>query len=224
MKKFIILLAVTIASVIAQPVYANDAPGGSAPASSAGPTQLAAARGSDIGTWILISLLVLGAIGIIAYTLKRKLLKQDKQREERSANNARELARISSTLLAALIALLTFLLVIGVQNSIKGFTTELYTAIILLGIGLILYALCNVAREAAARGGTGAVKILSVTRGLQQLLFVGSIVAVVWFVVSYAQLVLKPPTPQPQPESSQSQQPSTSSQPATEPQQQPAGP
>lgn len=113
------------------------------------------------------------------------------QGEERSASYFRDLARISSTLLAALIALMTFLLIVGVQSRVTGFTTELYTAIILLGASLVLFAVANIVK------GIGAVVPLKVIRGLQQLVFIAGVVATVWFVISYAQLVVNPPTTQP---------------------------
>lgn len=193
MKKLITLgSALAFTLIVSQPVLANDAPGG-----PAAPTTPAVTSGSDIGSWIFLALLALGTLGIIVFALRQQVSKLDKQREEQSVAYYRELARISSTLLAALIALMTFLLVVGVQNSIKGFTTELYTAIVLLGIVLVLYTVGNVVREAAAKGRVKALKSLSIVRGLQQLLFVGSIIAVVWFAISYGQLALNPPSAQP---------------------------
>lgn len=113
--------------------------------------------------------------------------------EERASAHSRELARISSTLLAALIALLTFLLIVGVQTRVQNFTGGLYTAIVLLGVGLVLFVLGHAAREfnlgIVAKG----------IRLLQQLVFIGSIVAVVSFVISYGKLVIKPPETQSQP-------------------------
>lgn len=100
------------------------------------------------------------------------------------------LARISATLLAGLAALLTFLLIVGIQERVSGFTTELYAAVVLLGISLILYV-----------AGNGPRPFPSAVRGLRilhQLAFVASVVAVVWFVISYAQLVLDSKPAQPQ--------------------------
>lgn len=192
MKKFIMVLISIITLAVSRPVLASDAPTG-----GASPAQVPAATGgSDIGTWVLIALLGLGSLGIIVLAFRQKKSIGDKQHDERSAAYSRELARISSTLLAALVALVTFLLVVGVQNSVRGYTTELYTAIILLGISLVIYAAVNIVRETAIKGGAKVTKFLIIMRGLQQLVFVGSIIAVVWFVVSYAQLVIKPPAAQ----------------------------
>lgn len=115
---------------------------------------------------------------------------RDSRPEVRAITTARDLARISSTLLASLIALMTFLLIVGVQTRVQGFTTELYVAVVLLGVGLVLFAGTTV-----APAGT----IQRVLQKLQQLVFVASVIAVVWFVISYGQLVIKPPeTQQPQ--------------------------
>lgn len=103
---------------------------------------------------------------------------------------ARDFARISSTLLSALIALMTFLLIVGLQSQLQGFTTELYVAIILLGISLVLFAAAHIVRS--------NLRPLKLIRLLQPLVFVASVVAVVWFVISYAQLVVKPPQTQQQ--------------------------
>lgn len=115
--------------------------------------------------------------------------------------HSRDLARISSILLASLIALMTFLLIVGVQSRVEGFTTELYIAIVLLGLSLILFALGHIV------AGINAGTPHKVIRGLQQLVFIGSIVSVVWFVISYAQLVVKPPTAQPQGAGTEQSQP-----------------
>ena len=215
MKKLIRLLTVGIALLAAQPTLANHEP--TSAISDAAP----AASGSHLGTWVLIGLLVVGAVGILMYTLKKSVSVGDKQREERFINYSRELARISATLLAALIALMTFLLIVGVQSRIQGFTIELYTALILLGIGMVLYAVGSALRELALKGGKMAIKLFSAVRMLQQLVFVGSVVAVIWFVISYAQLIVKPlATPEPPSQTSQpaEQKPSTQGQPAAEPQ------
>lgn len=209
MRKFIVTSLSALALLTAQSAIASDAPGGAGPTAAAPPVS----SGSDLGSWILIGLLVLGSIAIVSTALRKNVPGGDRQREERLAVNSSDLARISATLLASLVALVTFLLVVGIQSRINGFTTELYTALILLGAGMILYVACNVLRELALRGGDLASKLSSATRMLQQLVFAGSIVAVVWFVISYTQMIVKPPAP---PEPQQSGQPSTQQQPSGE--------
>lgn len=148
------------------------------------------------------------------------------QQEDRGVQYFDNLARITSTLLAAILALLTFLLVVGVQNSIKGFSVQMYAAIATLGAGLILYAVGYMIREfyyaMLARSSDQetakqkktkilVAKLLRGTRILQQLVFIASMGAVVWFAIIYAQLFLNPkPVAGPQPTSSQQGAPSPS--------------
>lgn len=221
MKILITSFIAVLTLILSQPVLASDVPAGGPQGQQAAQV---ATGSSDVVTWVLLAFLAAGALVIIALVLRNKNTKLDKQREERLTSNAKEIARISSTLLVALIALVTFLLVVGVQNSIQGFTTELYTALILLGTGLVIYAVANVIREAAIMGGAIAFKGLNILRSLQQLVFIGSILAVVWFVISYAQLFIKPPTPPPAPTQQQTQ--STEPQPGQQapPQPSPAQP
>ena len=144
------------------------------------------------------------------------------EQENRETPYFENLARITSTLLAAILALLTFLLVVGAQNSIKGFSGSLYTAIAILGASLILYALGYIVREfyhTTLNESEGnektakqqkkkalAAKLLKDTRILQQLVFIASIGAVIWFAITYAQLFLNPKPVQQQSPSPSSQQ------------------
>lgn len=118
------------------------------------------------------------------------------------------LARISASLLAALIALLTFLLVVGAQNQVKGFSGLLYAAMGILGASLVLYALGYSVGEfhrailKRTSGNKESAKMQKMERllakssiimgGLQQIVFIASIGAVVWFAISYTQLILNP--------------------------------
>ena len=147
------------------------------------------------------------------------------KQEDRGVAYYENLARITATLLAAILALLTFLLVVGVQNSIKGFSGPLYTALIVLGASLVLYVVGYIVREFyyATRAKFGdseettkqlrkkalAAKLLKGTHILQQLVFIASIGAVVWFAISYAELFLNPKPVQP-PVSSQQGAPAPS--------------
>ncbi len=160
-----------------------------------------------------------------AYTANQE--QQQLQQENRATPYFENVARITSTLLAALLVLLTFLLVVGAQNSVKGFSGPLYVAISLLGASLVLYALAHtvheyylatLAKSSDSKEATGkqkrkmlVAKLLKSTRILQQLIFTASIGAVVWFGITYAQLFLNPkPVAQPQPTSSQQGAPAPS--------------
>ncbi len=156
---------------------------------------------------------------------------QQIQQEDRATPYFENVARITSTLLAALLVLLTFLLVVGAQNSVKGFSGSLYTAIAVLGASLVLYALGYTLREfyltmlarssdsqeaiKQQKGKLLAARLLKGIRILQQLVFMASIGAVVWFAITYAQLFLNPtPAAQPQPTSSQQSAPGGSPSPS----------
>lgn len=160
-----------------------------------------------------------------AYTANQE--QQQIQQEDRATPYFENVARITSTLLAALLVLLTFLLVVGAQNSVKGFSGPLYVAIGILGASLVLYALgymvheyylAAIAKSSNSKEATKqqrkkilVAKLLKVTRIIQQIVFITSIGAVVWFAIVYAQLFLNPkPVAQPQPTSSQQSAPSPS--------------
>lgn len=163
----------------------------------------------------------------------RNIQEPDVQQIDRATSYYENQARITSTLLAALLALLTFLLVVGLQESIKDFSGPLYVAIVTLGASLVLYALGYIAREyqfvTLKKAGNNkasdkqknrtvlAYRLLTGMRVLQQLVFIASIGAVVWFAISYAKLFLNPEPVQQQtaPTSSQQQGAPTSN--ASEP-------
>jgi cytochrome bd-type quinol oxidase subunit 2 len=131
---------------------------------------------------------------------------------KREAAYFNNLARISATILAAFFALLTFLLVLGVQNNVKGFSGQLYAAIIALASSLVLYAVSHMADSyshyADKADSAGMTKALQILRLLQQLLFIAGIGMSIWFVVKYTQMVLNP-TPAAQPTASQQSAPSS---------------
>ena len=135
------------------------------------------------------------------------------------------LARISAMLFAGLLALLTFLLVVGVQNQIKGFSGPLYATFGILGASLILYAISHMTKDAhsylSKKSGEkkqALARILQkstiAARALQQLVFIASIAVAVWFVVTYSQLILDPKPAQQPLTSQQSAPPSGGSAPA----------
>lgn len=149
--------------------------------------------------------------------MKNNRSKQPVQ-DDRGESYFDNLARITSTLVAALLALLTFFLVVGAQNSVKGFSSALYTAVALLGSGLVLYAVGHATRECYYNTKKDklrliASKLLRSIRILQQLVFIASMGAVVWFAISYAQLFLNPKPVQP-PAASQQNPPSNPAEPA----------
>ena len=108
-----------------------------------------------------------------------------------------ELVRLSTWLLTGVLALMTFLLTVGYQKPHHGFSYSLYAAIIALALNLFFYVVGTLAHdnylstsakadankdkdkaEAVLARKKSAGTLLKLTRGLQQLLFVVSIVAV----------------------------------------------
>lgn len=133
-----------------------------------------------------------------------------------------EIVRVSAILLSAILAMMTFMLIVGVQNPDKNIKTLMYGTFISLGVSLIVGVAGNVLSERAAThmvgpGRTKAkglksrsermAKLLPVFRLLQQAVFVISIVFVVLLALAVVQFLYKPvPSP------SSSQQPGASSQ------------
>ena len=133
-----------------------------------------------------------------------------------------ELARMSAMLLAALFALMAFLLVVGVQNPKNNVETLLYVVTGSLGFNLVLFVAGNLLAERSQRllelsrekGAKETLKpqagkfsnLLGKFRIFQQLAFVLSIVAVVWLAVALTQFFFKPAPPAPQPSGASSQQ------------------
>lgn len=148
---------------------------------------------------------------------------------DRATSYYDNLARITALLLAALIALLTFLLVVGAQNQVKGFSGLLYVTMSILGTSLVLYVVgyaVDGAHRTTLKRITGnkenskarkmehlLAKSSMILSGLQQIVFVTSIAAVVWFAISYTQLILNPKPVQQSPTSQQSQPGSSSAAP-----------
>jgi len=222
-KKILLLMIFVLSAMLVAPVSAEDMPGGNAPSSPSAQAQSAAQSGSDYATWSLVGLVAIGLIGtavFYAIQYRKSKAKLVKLEEERTSSLAGETARMATILLSSLVALITFLLVVGVQNTINGFKTELYAAVILLGLCLIIYAVGATVRETALRGRPKAIYALKMLREMQQLVFVGSVIALIWFVLSYVQLVIPPPAA---PQSSVESQPQTNQQ-SPSPQQPPSQP
>ena len=133
-----------------------------------------------------------------------------------------DLARMSAMLLAALFALMAFLLVVGVQNPKNSIETLLYVVMGSLGLNLVLFVAGNLLAERSQRlfelsrekGAKETLKpkvskfsnLFSKFRVVQQLVFVVSIVAVVWLAVALTHFLFKPAPPAPQPSGASSQQ------------------
>ena len=212
--KTIRLMPAIITLLFTNPVLASD------PVSS---PQSEPVSGSHVITWVLIGLLILAALIIIFNAVRKDVSISDKLREERLSNHGSESAKIAAILLASLIALMTFLLTVGVQSRVEGFTFELYTALVLLGTVLVLYSVVSTVREFALKGTSLWVRAFTGLRQLQQLIFIGSVFAVAWFAISYSQLVTAPPpTPEPQTNQPSAEQPQDPAQPP--PETQPAPP
>jgi hypothetical protein len=126
-----------------------------------------------------------------------------------------ELIRINSWLFVGLLALMTFLLSVGLQRPKVNFSSFLYAAIITLGLNFILYVLGQLAHERYASRSLlvedpklkgddvkkanakrdQAFMMLRVTRVVQQVVFVVGIVAIVGLAIVAAQLFFAISTP-----------------------------
>lgn len=121
-----------------------------------------------------------------------------------------ELNRVIAILFAGILALMTFLLTVGVQRPHQGFSWALYSAIIVLSLNLIAFMAGHmfhgeyVAAAVAADGGAevkdddedgkkaldakrvAALKRLKMVRLVQQALFIVGVACVAWFAISAA--------------------------------------
>ncbi len=114
-----------------------------------------------------------------------------------SASYYSELVRLSTWLLAGVLALMTFLLTVGYQKPHHDFSYALYASIVTLGLNLLFYVVGNLAHDnylsrvakaaankdkdkdkAVEASKNNAAVLLKVTRVLQQLVFVIAVVAV----------------------------------------------
>ena len=103
-----------------------------------------------------------------------------------------ELARMTTGLFIGVMALMTFLLTVGLQHPQKPFEPVFYTTVSVLAASLIFFVIGNMAQQMlmkqkmseAAEGKIKQAKMmLKTVRILQQLLFVASVVAVLVFVM-----------------------------------------
>lgn len=106
-------------------------------------------------------------------------------------NSDAELARISSFILAGLFALMSFIMVVGVQTLPNNIQELMFASLGLLGANIVVFAVRNLV------GGTGdgkkkGARALQNVRIGQHLLFVVSICVVVWLGIAVEQFFYKP--------------------------------
>lgn len=136
-----------------------------------------------------------------------------------------DLAKITAGLLIAILALMTFLMLAGLQRPAANFELQLYLSIVTLGLSLSLYVLGNILNEQMltttettdkSRRENAFMK-LRAARFIQQLVFVLSVVFVVWFAVMVARIFFAPSAvPQSLPQSTEQPAEQPSSQPNPE--------
>lgn len=133
-------------------------------------------------------------------------------------HNDTELARISSFILAALFALMSFLLVVGVQSLPNNIQKLMYGSVGLLSLNIVLFAIANLVTgitDGQAKAKSNKSVFLKNMRIAQHLLFIVSIGVVAWLGVTVSQFFFKPVPSQAPPQSSSQQQP-VEEQPPTE--------
>jgi hypothetical protein len=99
-----------------------------------------------------------------------------------------DLARMSTGLLVGVLALMTFLLTVGLQKPVKPFEPVFYATVTLLGLNLVLYAVSNGLQTKVP------AKTLRVIRLLQQLVFVLGVIAVVTLMIVSSRIFFNVPT------------------------------
>lgn len=110
-----------------------------------------------------------------------------------------ELARMSTFLLVGVMALMTFLLTVGLQHPQKPFAPIFYTTVSLLVVNLILFVITEMIAhsiwnldEMHEKFGA-AQKMLNRLRMLQQFIFVLSILSVLALIIISAHIFFAPP-------------------------------
>ena len=109
-----------------------------------------------------------------------------------------ELARMTTGLLIGVMALMTFLLTVGLQHPQKPFAAIFYTCVSLLVVSLLVFVMAQSASQMALTAETDAkVKSAQVwakrMRMLQQALFILSILAVLALILISAHIFFAPP-------------------------------
>lgn len=99
-----------------------------------------------------------------------------------------EMARIVTALFVGVLALMTFMLTIGVQRPHGQFQMALYTTVVLLPLNLLVYVFGQLFdMQVKEAGSESAAKRLRLVRYAQQLLFVLALLAVAWLTFTVAQ-------------------------------------
>lgn len=133
-----------------------------------------------------------------------------------------EIARMSALLLSSILAMLVFMLIVGVQNPATNIKPLLSAALISLGASLIICVFGNIFAERTAantispkKSGVKDLKSrsdkmskrLGIFRLFQQGVFIVSIVSTVLLALAVTQFLYKPvPSPSPSPPSGASSQ------------------
>ncbi|HEY2004564.1 MAG TPA: hypothetical protein VGH44_05635 [Candidatus Saccharimonadia bacterium] len=102
-----------------------------------------------------------------------------------------EMTRVVTMLFVGVMALMTFLLTVGLQRPHGMFKEALYTALALLPLNLIAFVFGNLLSDNAKR--------LRIVRFVQMLLFVLTVLAVTWFAYTAAQFFFNLPSQPAQP-------------------------
>jgi uncharacterized membrane protein len=103
-----------------------------------------------------------------------------------------ELNRIISMLFVGVLALMTFLLTVGVQRPHASFKWALYSTIVVLSLNLLAYVAGHIshtellAKAEADKGLEAARRRLKVVRMVQQALFILAVISIAWFAMSAA--------------------------------------
>jgi len=111
-----------------------------------------------------------------------------------------ELARLTTGLFIGVMALMTFLLTVGLQHPQKPFEPIFYTTVSILAFGLIMYVIGHLAQQMVMQAGDNdaklkkAKKMLMIVRTLQQVVFVLSILAVLALVLVSGHIFFAVPT------------------------------
>ena len=139
------------------------------------------------------------------------------------SHHSSELAKLTTALLIGLLALMSFLLSVGLQRPKPMINVFIYSSFVCLGLGLLAYELASIlgarsrqlADQTAPKGDEAKTfksrqaKVVKWARGMrvvQRVLFILSIIAVVGFGISATQLFYPAATPA---SSSQSATPTT---------------
>ena len=109
-----------------------------------------------------------------------------------------ELARMTTGLLIGVMALMTFLLTVGLQHPQKPFAAIFYTCVSLLVVSLLVFVMSQSAGQMALTATSEAkAKSAEVWAGrmrmLQQILFVLSVLAVLALIIVSAHIFFAPP-------------------------------